>query len=120
MPQQNYESLTAALRQWQNFNETYHRVGVQAVLSWEAARRLVLSAEALDLHARLHLKEALIQSDSKLAPLCDPLRLDSRGHRWLARDREELTVTGSHGFSNNAVRQTSCRYSEFTTSALLA
>jgi hypothetical protein len=51
-------------------------------------RRVVAAFRGLTESESLHLLQALDQSDQCLAPLCDPLRLSLREHRWLDLERE--------------------------------
>jgi len=84
-----YRRFTEVLRLWQNRNRAFQHGPVVPLPSWNPALRLVASAELLDEYARQHLREALTDSDTRLAPLRDPLTLNLGAHRWLSEDREE-------------------------------
>jgi hypothetical protein len=57
--------------------------------TWAGALRIVNAAEPWFKVCREELKGLLIQSDTRLAPLGEPLLLDFGVHRWLRREREE-------------------------------
>lgn len=64
-------------------------IGPRIIPSWDSAMFLVASAERLDRSARRHLTNVLAQSEKRLSPLGEPLKLNLGSHRWLSADREE-------------------------------
>jgi len=62
---------------------------LQCTQGWQPVLSLI---QAVDRYSRAHIEElrrVLRNSDSMLAPLCDPLRSRLGMHRWLAPEREE-------------------------------
>jgi len=81
----NYGRLTQALQTWREFKAH----GPRSFPSWDSAMFLVATAERLDQSARRHLTNVLAQSERRLSPLGEPLKLNLGSHRWLSADREE-------------------------------
>ena len=84
-----YRHFTEALLTWHKLYQDLPASAVIKSFSWDSARLLVQSGEALDHYARQHLEDAFAHSDKELSPLRDPLSLNLGKHRWLSADREE-------------------------------
>ncbi len=84
----DYRRLADVLVQWQELQRCIVHAPPE-FFSWDPANRLIESAGKLDEYANMQFNEALEGSDSHLAPLSDPLRLNLGEHRWLSKDREE-------------------------------
>jgi hypothetical protein len=76
------------LRRWGCLGRSLVRPS-RGVYSWTAAKRLTTAAIGLVDGRIARLQRLLKESDRRLDPLADPLRVSFALHRWLAADREE-------------------------------
>lgn len=75
-----------ALREWAKYGGRY--IQPQRA-DWKAIQRLIKASQSVLKLKRGDVERLLDQSDIKLEPLGDPLRIDFGAHRWLAGKREE-------------------------------
>ena len=82
--------LASALRHWAQLGRTSLALKPRREVSWEGVNRMTSAAKALS-HAQIgRLRGLLLESNSLLAPLTDPLLSDFDLHRWLVEEREEI------------------------------
>lgn len=84
--EQILKKSTSALQEWSQYSGRYIQ---PRRADWKAIRGLIKASQSVLKLKRRDVEQLLEQSDSKLEPLGDPLRVDFGAHRWLAGQREE-------------------------------
>ena len=87
MPEENRSVI--ALRHWSELGRMTRAHRRAAPVSWERVERLVDACNTVWRAQSEELRKLLEKSNSRFAPLVDPLLIDFDLHRWLVEQREE-------------------------------
>ena len=84
------ERLASAFRGWAKLGRTLLALRSGRQVTWKSVDRMTSAAKAPQHEQLVELRGLLLGSNSRLAPLTEPLLSNFDLHRWLAEEREEI------------------------------